>query len=576
MSFLLSKFKRKGTRADFSQPKSSLPPARDEPTVIESSTTTAEEIKKKEAVDKDVDKHVDRDPKADETDVIPAPSSRKGKVKDNIVSARGATSSTVAPSAMFAAFWSGLQNYRLQPLTFSTVAWFVPNAMPLIALLEIAVPLVARSNWIMKNETTFMPYAVQVALCYIYYICILRAREAAGQLTGRESSALTRFRKMVKEEKVIIPGPFVPYFYNIVATQLEDRKYNWVVPSYGDLSHFTNFTEASHADVAALNYMRPMIPGMLAQLATIGTMDAATLTGRIDEDRIFTSIDLDRAANTHVFGANRDFHTAGNLSSIHHFMLSAGMTTPIQFWNENWTDAARHLRNSEFYGIPAPTATDAAMTTGIDIVSIQGRTLPNGVANAKMTKDCTNIDSFLFLEKDKNANWSAYIFEQLAVFAKHFDGNKNLSEMPTVGGMETSVLCQMRTPTAHGTPALYLYPNNDLNVATRANVKWYDNRFKQLTGYFRSTRADVTQEEQYQALAFAPNALPPIQGLDAEDPRKKFRSGNYFDHMNGATDRMDLMQIGESSNAIPGQVNLYQGWDIDVVRPAFRPRPTDA
>lgn len=569
MSFILSKFKRSGTRANFgSTDKRTLPSASTAP-VTTQTVSTSEETKEREDTDRRVEKAEERDERADERDVPTSDTKDKGKVKSNVAVSRARTHNTTSAQDAFTKFWSGMQSYSLHPITFSTTAWWVPNALPLLVLCNIAVPLVARSNWIMKNETTFFPYAVITALCYIYYIQILRAREAAGELTGRESSTLTRFRKLVKEEKVIIPGPFVPYFYNIVATQLEDRKYDWVVPSYGDLSDFLVAGGNSAATFSNLNFIRPIIPHMLALMATFGSMDQPTMDARLDEERIFTAVALDRAADTNIFDRDIDFHTNAAPQAANRWLMACGTSTPIQFWNDNANTARQHLARSQFFGVK----TGNTSTTGIDITAIPGQRLPNNrTRDASTQKDCHLIDSFLFLEKDKNANWSKYMFEQLEVFSKHFTGNKNLSEMPTTGGMETSILCELRTPTQH-TGNRYVYDDSNLGLALRTDIDWYPNRFDQLSGYFRSTRADITREEELQALCFAPNALPPIHNIYNE--RNLFRDGHYFDHMNGATEAHDLMELGSSASTTKGQVELFQGWNSDVVRQMYRAKPSD-
>lgn len=567
MSFLLSGFRRKGTRANFKDNKAILPNVQEERTHVEHSTKV-EEGKERREVDKEVDKHEDRDEQADDRDKPTSSSKDKGKVKDNVAVGRSGTTNLTSVNEVFAKFWSGSKHYHMKPLTFSSASWFVPNALPLIVLCNIAIPLVARTKWILQEERTFLPYAVATALCYVYYIRILQAKEAAGELTGRESSALTRFRKMVKEEKVIIPGPFVPFFYNIVATQLEDRKYDWVIPHYGDLADFAvaDPRNPSYPDsFSDVNYLRPIIPHMLAMLSSFGsyqTTGNGNITTRVDDELIFTPVDIDGTANRTIFGRATDFTTANTMANPNRHFMSCGTTVPFQFWNENYPDALNHLRRSKFFG----TRSGANSSTGIDIAVTTGRTLPNNVG-AITVKDCHLIDNFLFLEKDKNAAWSSYIFDQLAVFAKHFKGNKNLSELPTTGGMETSIICQLRTPTAHTNG--YVYDSNNLGITGGDTQRWYMDRFDNMNGYFRSTRADITREEELQAITFAPNALPPIHNAN----RSLFRGGDYFDHINGANVATDLLEIGDPSNEVKGYVEMYQGWSSDVVRQLFIAKP---
>nr|QLC36757.1 capsid protein [Sarcosphaera coronaria partitivirus] len=484
---------------------------------------------------------------------------------------REQTTAKATASGPFSRLWSKYTDHKLTTVSYGTKARFVPNGIPLMRLAYDALDLVSSTNWIAKNEVKFNPYACATALAYLYYIQILRAKEAAHDLRGLEASALSRLRKTIKEEAIIIPEPFLPYFYSLVSTQLEDAKYEWVIPTFGSLTGLTSYghlgTDATARD---LGNLRPNIPFMLAQLATFGSTRQTDLAAHMNEDRIYTPVNFDRTANatTRLYGEDLRMDRANWTNSDNAIvLLQLGANYPFSFQNGNYDEARKDMRRSSFFGEELSNPTASQVTTGIDVCLVPNRDIPGTGIQFLETKDIRNIDSFLFLEKEKNADWVHYLFDQLAVFAKHFTGNKTLSDIPTTGGLESSILCQLRKHQA--TAGSYLYADHKLGFAGTRDVTWYSHdRFKRLTAYFRTTRGDIERNEQLQAFAFGINSLPPIAGIT----ELNIRSGEYFTHMGHGAD-VDLMEYGNAANTAPGMINMYQGWQTDYVRPVFKSKP---
>nr|QLC36760.1 capsid protein [Sarcosphaera coronaria partitivirus] len=570
-------FGRKGTRSKYGQtPDRNLPPVKEESKTIEVDDSTTEQ-KKDESVDNAIDATTGR--KDAEGSGAPATSKGKTVVKGNIASSKQKTSTKTTHSNVFDVFWSTIKTHAMHAVTFTDRVEFVPNCIPLTILCNDYFELVGRSNWIEKHELAFNPYAAGVALHYLYYIQILRAREAAGALTGNETSVLTRFRKAFPEEKINIPGLFVPYFESIIATEPSDDKYPWIVPSYGTLEHLTPANlpatgpfEHFH-EGESLNYQRPMIPAMLAILCSFGATTRNDLNNHL-EDGVFTPVEFDLAhtgAATRIFGQNIDMHdTAANtprpITPRARIFFTGGMSLRFQFYNSNVDTALTTFQRSNFFG-----------REGIDISAIPGQNYPRTRTPITETGNFSTLENFLFLNKAKTAHWADYLFEQLTIASKHGIGNKNLSEIATTGGMESTIACTLKryssirfTPPAGAPADYYVYENSYLGITNFNELTWYDDhRYQNLTASFKTSRADIDRNEELQAFTFGINATLPFYGAERN------ASGSLFEHAAAApnTDAMTYSEQGSEATTAPGPVNMYAGWMNNIVRSQFINKP---
>lgn len=570
MPSLAKFFGRSGTRSKFGKtPERNLPQAATETQVIEETDTKAD---KKDAaqVDAQVESAEGRKP----VERSGEPSSKTGKtvVKKNVASNVQGTSSSATPGNMFSIFWSTILSHQMHALTFADRVWYVPNALPLFTLSEIFFRLVGNSNWIDKHETTFNPYACHVAVCYLYYVQILRAREAAGALTGNETSILTRFRKAFPEEKIEIPGVFVPYFESIVSTEPSDTKYPWIVPYYGDLDGKTDMQ--SFRNDSGLEFMRPNLPQLIATLATFVTTAITDLDAHMDSDNTFIPVTLDRtnAGNTtRIFNHDYDFRSGAAPGNLPHawddrykMFLNGGMSVPFRFYNDNVGPAHKHARRQAFVD----------RQTGINFAATNNQTYPNGGAgNLLETRDFSTLESFMVAGKDRSLHWADYLFDQLAIAAKQSKFSKNLSEIATTGGMESTIYCSLRTHTAvnHHGHDRYTYENDHMGHDDASTINWFANsHYTRLTGRFQTSRADVEREEELQGFTFGINSTLPYH----QAPRNV--SGSFYTHATnagGVPEAMTYSEQGDASERVRGPVDMYAGWEKNVVRVAYLAKP---
>jgi hypothetical protein len=440
---------------------------------------------------------------------------------------------------------------------------------------------VARSNWIQKYEFTFNPYAVITGYLYIQQIQIGRAKKAAMDLKGREVSAIKRFESYNPFESIPIPDFLVPYYESIVATQMSDNKFSWIVPTWGfddqavppvswpSYAGFNSMTAVTFAD-----FIRPNIPFMLSNLATFGAETGTGIFRHFDPERQFSPITMDDGGNPPVRRAAARFmnanHNLGNAAghSMSDFLNTCGVSAPFQFWNDNMREAQTYMKTSNFF---IPGGIDTVLSTTTDLAAGAAYTNPVTGANMRQTKAITDIDEYLYIGKENNPLWFSYIREQMAIFCKHYPRDlKTLADIAVIGGMESTIKGQLKTTySTTVAPAPTSYVHTDYHIGRNNNIaKFYPRVFEPLKASFATPRVDIEREEALQAITFAINSDPPV--LQANN-NESIRRGKIFDYDYGSDLHMKL-RIGDMELTTPGTIPMFGDWN-DYVRDDFESKP---
>jgi len=561
---------KRGTSSKFSVFKKdkevALPKASAHETVPEDTTPKesrkATSIKESETIDTKVETDTGRNKeKADRKELTGDKAGRKD-VKNNEALTSNRTVTQAAPEGVYSLFWANKLTYNLRAKSYSRTASFIPNAMALQELLYQAAPIVGRSKYILKHEATYNEYAVATGYMILYYIQILRAKQAASNLDGIESNLLTRLFKMHPEESIPIAEPLFPYFNTIVSTELEDRRYNWISPDY-QMGGANVGAASMHAFTAShgRHFIQPQVPQMLGILATFGSHDETELQARINSAGVYTPHDL--AAQTPLFkraaGARLDFTDAAGAADANHLTLAAcGISYPFRFFNQNANEARLRMAETDFYG---PKGVDFGATVA------GAGDIPSGLT-ANPTFE--TIDYFLNMQKTKNLKWFGYIKEQMAIYSKCFKTQYNLSQVGTTGGLESSVILHLRTSDAvTTTQTAHLYPTVLLNYTHPNQLRWYPRKFTNMTAHAQSSRAGVDRNEELQAITFGTNSTPPI--VIAANHIAQYREGKYFEH---AQEGAGLVQvIGTPTSTDEGPLDMFDSWASDVIAKCFNPSP---
>jgi len=251
-----------------------------------------------------------------------------------------------------------------------------------------------------------------------------------------------------------------------------------------------------------------------------------------------------------------DYTTANTaVTDAHQVLHGLGTSYPFRFHNDNAPLACAHISTTNFFG-----------SKGINFKASTTGTRP-GIGITDVTTDTRSLERFLNLQKDKNARWFDYIKGQMKIFAKHWDSQMNLSDVPTVGGLESSVILHMRTEDeVDTTNHRHMYANTHLGTTHTTDIKWNQNKFSNMSAHAQTTRAGVLRKEELQAITFASSSILPIHGLAATVTHH----GPFFEAYGQHT---ITQQIGDSSSSGPGPIELFSGWRTDVMKEIYREEP---
>lgn len=407
-------------------------------------------------------------------------------------------------------FWHLELGFDLEPVYNGDYNEYTPNALALFEMLEVSGTLIRRNRILNKNHAEYLDYSVACYYAFLFFIQILRARKAAGKLSGEDSSFLRRFDRAYPEESLPIAEQIYPIFSSIVSVQMEDSKYEWVVPRIASeifIGRSMNDIEPTEGSV----YLQPLVPHMLGILrfaisnfhnrpnesyddVLTGTTDLKFFDdeGRFVPTRLSaTAINLFGIANFRT-GANP---TAG---ANHLCILSAcGVSYPFLEGADELTLAQKHWMRSKFRSL---NVSAIAVTAG------QGEiTLDND-------KDISKLERFLCMTKEDEMEWFGELVNQAAVHARFSKKVYNLSEVPTTGGNEVLIPARFKRFNPTNSRRTQDYADTMLGI-TNATIAYYPRPFERLTAAFGSTRADLKRSEILQSLSFGVNAtLPIIQG----------------------------------------------------------------
>jgi len=258
---------------------------------------------------------------------------------------------------------------------------------------------------------------------------------------------------------------------------------------------------------------------MIGMLNSFIEETANSVQAKIGDDDIFRPVDLVQAAVT-VFGV-RMTNTDNTGEGMKRLFSSCGMNQPVLIANDNVGPSIRQAKRTDFY-------------TDINFVPVVPAQSPRALLNVQRM---SNLEEFLFMTKGNNMRWFDLLLTQAITHARFFGNVENLSSVPTVGGLETCVVGQLKRDT-HNLNALFYdsldfgtYALNNANPPVLANThqaRWYDQKLKNVTCGFATNRAGTSRRESLQAMAFATNSLPFV---DAAHLTGIFRTGKLYENV---------------------------------------------
>jgi len=128
--------------------------------------------------------------------------------------------------------WTVVDHVVIPPVIQPKKSWYFPNYIVgsmIVNAMDRCIDGNQELSWICPS---YFSLATRLYYATMFYIQILKAKEAAGKLTRSESTWFRSFKRVFPLESLPIAGPMVPYFSNIVSVKPNDDKYDFIYPDY--------------------------------------------------------------------------------------------------------------------------------------------------------------------------------------------------------------------------------------------------------------------------------------------------------------------------------------------------------
>lgn len=353
------------------------------------------------------------------------------------------------PGGAFLKAWTVVDHISIPPVIQPKKSNYIPNyisASIIIEAIERCLDGNEELKWINPN---YLSLPVRLYYAVIWYLQILKAKEAAKKITKSESTWYRSFKRSYPLESLPIVGPLVPYFTNIVSVKPNDDKYDYVYPDYITSGGLT--IKEGVPTVTPIYFLQPNVLMLAEMLRQFATMTATDLSGQAhNADNYF---DNQGSYVPHRNGVNFRF---------------AGIDYPSPLTPQT----AMTMANSAI-DKPMPETKDMM----IRVHPYWRRSKARDIPTAQQSETFDSIASSLRMTED--FEWFEDCIQMAAIQCKFFSDSTNLSQIPSTGGSEALVTCHITSPT-------------DEYVGTE---QWYPEFWRNLKATFQTTRADTGPEQ---------------------------------------------------------------------------------
>lgn len=346
--------------------------------------------------------------------------------------------------------WTIVDHVVIPPVIQPRKSSFIPNfiaANVIIQAMEVCLDGNEELKWISPNFF-FLP--VRLYYSVMFYIQILKAKEAAGKLGKTESTWFRAFKRNFPLESLPVVGPLIPYFSNVVAVKPNDDKYDFIYPDY-DTRGGLSVTKGVPA-VDTPFFLQPNVLFLAELLRQFCTLRLADLLGTLED------------------GSYRYFND--NMSLIPHRLGHQFRFAGIEYGAQPTVATASTLSNPALDG-DLPETKDRS----IEIHPYWRRSKCIDIPAADTTTSYSTIGEAMRMTED--FEWFEECIHMATIECKFFSDSTNMSQIPSTGGSEALV-------SAHITGA-------DENY--RAPNDWYPRHWRRLKSTFQTTRADTGPDQ---------------------------------------------------------------------------------
>jgi len=355
---------------------------------------------------------------------------------------------------VFAKVWTISDHVNIPKVIEPKRSNFLPNfisATIIIEAMEHCVDGIEELKWL---APFYFSLPARIYWAVLFYIQILKAKEAAAKLSKAEGTWYRAFKRVFPLESLPVAGPLVPFYTNIRSVKPDDDMYDMIYPDY--VKNFGISVEKGIPNVSDSFFIQPNILLLSDFLRNFSRMTTASLDSNLPggKPRYFDeqgSFIPHRTGSAFRFAgidypATLTVATATTLSGI-------DLDKPLPETKDRLKQILSYWRKSKVVDIPQAATTDHY----------------DGIAAAmRMTDDF---------------EWFEDCVEMATIQCKFFTDSINMSQIPATGGSEILI-------SAHIT---------GLSKDYIAADEWYPNNWRNLKAQFRTTRADITYEHIFEA-----------------------------------------------------------------------------
>jgi len=178
---------------------------------------------------------------------------------------------SIAPHLMML---QAVRHLRMSEIVYGGKSFWTPCSFMMFMILDIMHDCVSENSSLHKFCPQYMVGLSRLYYGVLWFIQVLRARDAAGALEQSEFQFLRFFTNNFAIEELPVAGPLVCYFSNIVAFKPAGNRYDYVSPR---LPGFNGFGAAA-STFSTRNLLTPPVPFLLDFIYKFSRMTPAQIT----------------------------------------------------------------------------------------------------------------------------------------------------------------------------------------------------------------------------------------------------------------------------------------------------------
>jgi len=459
---------------------------------------------------RDEEKRIEEDAEKDIVDkksFNPGPES--GKNPTPLKTTRQPAAQSELKSA-FSKCWTIVDTINIPAVIHDEKSWYIPSGITIFETLFQMEDLLIGNEELRWISPHYFSLPVRVYYAVIYYVQCLRAKEQSGLITKPEGSWLRAFFRRYKDVACPIAGPLVPIFSNIVSNLPDDNQFDFVTPTIPEngthrVEQTTDTPPIRTLGVRDVHHLVPSVPMIASILRAFCHL--AAITNNEMQDGSFVPFLLSAGGNI------------------------AGVTIPAQAPGANDAQISKLLANPTI-ARPPPEGKERLKEIHPYWRRSRVRRIPEIPHNAAY--DPRGPHDLTLLGED--FDWFQPCVDMANIQTKFFSDSTNLSSIPTVGGMSSTVICHLS------------FRNDDV---PDDSTMWYPDQYDGSKATFTATSSSLELDSQYEAAY----ALTNVE-LQWQDNNHHPIGGNHAPYRNGPYWNNNKKTY-ELEHAVPVMTGIY-------------------